>query len=185
MLLIDPEEMWPRDTARRRLGVPHDARVVYVQLGAGRINDIDSDVRRVVDALLAHEDVHVVLGESMLGERLEVDLERVHLVRDYPNALYLKAFDASVQAGGYNSFHEMRSVGLPTLFLPNMNTGMDDQLARCKVAEEEGWGMMQSAQSLSKDVQMLLDMQREVVTGNDPSNGAVDLAGLVLRGRTV
>ena len=22
MLLIDPEEMWPRDTARRRLGVP-------------------------------------------------------------------------------------------------------------------------------------------------------------------
>ena len=140
MLLIDPEEMWPRDTARRRLGVPQDARVVYVQLGAGRINDIDSDVRRVVDALLAHEDVHVVLGESMLGERLEVDLERVHLVRDYPNALYLKAFDASVQAGGYNSFHEMRSVGLPTLFLPNMNTGMDDQLARCKVAEEEGWG---------------------------------------------
>jgi UDP:flavonoid glycosyltransferase YjiC (YdhE family) len=95
-----------------------------------------------VDALLEHDDVHVVLGESMLGERLEVDMERVHLVRDYPNALFLKAFDAAVQAGGYNSFHEMRSVGLPTLFLPNMNTGMDDQLGRCTVAEEEGWGLV-------------------------------------------
>lgn len=182
MLLIDPVEMWPRDTARRRLGVPQDARVVYVQLGAGRINDIDSDVRRVVEALLAHEDVHVVLGESMLGERLEVDLERVHLVRDYPNALYLKAFDASVQAGGYNSFHEMRSVGLPTLFLPNMNTGMDDQLARCKVAEEEGWGIVQSEQTLSQALNRLLTMQRGDFVESDFPNGAVELAKLTTWG---
>jgi UDP:flavonoid glycosyltransferase YjiC (YdhE family) len=159
--------------------------VVYVQLGAGRINDIDSDVRRVVDALLSYEDVHVVLGESMLGERLEIDLDRVHLVRDYPNALYLRAFDASVQAGGYNSFHEMRSVGLPTLFLPNMNTGMDDQLARCKVAEEEGWGFVQSAQSLSKDVQVLMGMQSQQQARNDSSGGAAGLAEFILRGRVV
>ncbi len=37
MLLIDPDEMWSREAARRRLGVPNDARVVYVQVGAGRI----------------------------------------------------------------------------------------------------------------------------------------------------
>ena len=183
MLLIDPEEMWPRDTARRRLSVPEDARVVYVQLGAGRINDIDSDVRRVVDALLAHEDVHVVLGESMLGERLEVDLDRVHLVRDYPNALYLKAFDASVQAGGYNSFHEMRSVGLPTLFLPNMNTGMDDQLARCKVAEEEGWGrVLAEAGQLETALEALLGLDADA-TPFDGVNGAVALASRLLQNR--
>ncbi|RJV02488.1 MAG: hypothetical protein DWC11_01705, partial [Candidatus Poseidoniales archaeon] len=166
-----------------RLGVPQNARVVYVQLGAGRINDIDSDVRRVVDALLAHEDVHVVLGESMLGERLEVDLERVHLVRDYPNALYLKAFDASVQAGGYNSFHEMRSVGLPTLFLPNMNTGMDDQLARCKVAEEEGWGRVLTAgDQLNAALGTLLDLDADA-TPFDGANGAATLASRLIQNR--
>jgi len=175
MLLIDPDEMWSRDAARRRLGVPNDARVVYVQLGAGRINDIDSDVRRVVDALLKHDDVHVVLGESMLGERLEVNMERVHLVRDYPNALFLKAFDAAVQAGGYNSFHEMRSVGLPTLFLPNMNTGMDDQLARCKVAEEEGWGLVLGNQSeLKARIQALFEYS--TIPNAKCTNGAVELA---------
>ena len=42
----------------------------------------------------------------------------------------------------HNSFHEMRNLGLPTLFYPNMNTGMDDQLARCKVAEDEQWGLV-------------------------------------------
>ena len=179
MLLIDPEDMWPRETARRRLGVPQDARVVYVQLGAGRINDIDSDVRRVVDALLAYEDVHVVLGESMLGERLEIDLDRVHLVRDYPNALYLRAFDASVQAGGYNSFHEMRSVGLPTLFLPNTNTGMDDQVARCKVAEEEGWGFVSENHDL-RSIKDLLFMVQNMPEKID--NGSSVLAKELLDG---
>ena len=88
------------------------------------------------------EDVHVVLGESMLGERFDIDLPRVHLLRDYPNSLYYNAFDYSIQAGGYNSFHEVRSYGLPTLFYPNLFTGMDDQLARCMVSVEEGWGQV-------------------------------------------
>jgi predicted glycosyltransferase len=54
--------------------------------------------------------------------------------------MYFNAFDASVQAGGYNSYHEVRKFGLPTVFYPNMSTGMDDQLARCQQAETEGWG---------------------------------------------
>ena len=41
-------------------------------------------------------------------------------------------------AGGYNSFHEAIQSSLPTICLPNMNTGRDDQLARSSVAEEAG-----------------------------------------------
>jgi predicted glycosyltransferase len=81
-----------------------------------------------------------------------------------------------VQAGGYNSFHEMRSVGLPTLFLPNMNTGMDDQLARCKVAEEEGWGLVLGNHSeLKPQIQALL--QYQTTPSAKHTNGAVELAG--------
>ena len=129
-----------REAARRRLMLPLAARVIYAQLGAGAINDSDSEVRLTVEALTRYEDVHVVLGESMIGGRLDISLERVHVVRDYPNAMYFPAFDASIQAGGYNSFHETRNFGLPTLFYPNMETGMDDQLARCMLADEEGGG---------------------------------------------
>ena len=96
----------------------------------------------VIDSLLENDEVHVVLGESMLGNRLDIEMQRVHIIRDYPNSMYLNAFDYSVQAGGYNSFHEMRLMRIPTLFLPNMNTGMDDQLSRCLEAEKEGWGIV-------------------------------------------
>ena len=172
MTLIDSDEMWGREEARRRLGVPIDIQVAYVQLGAGRINEIDSDVRQVVDALLAHDDVHVVLGESLLGDRLQINLDRVHLIRDYPNALFLNAFDVSIQAGGYNSFHEMRKQAIPTLFLPNMNTGMDDQLARCEVAEKEGWGIVnKNIDSIQEDISRILNFgeinEKKILNGSN------------------
>lgn len=142
IVLLDEEDLLSREQARYRLNVPIEGRVVYVQLGAGRINDIDSEVRITVDALLLHNDVTIVLGESMLGERLSFEMDRVVVIRDYPNSMYFNAFDATVQAGGYNSFHETRRFGLPALFYPNMETGVDDQYARCMVAENEGWGVV-------------------------------------------
>ena len=141
-LLHHRDELFDRTTARRRLGLSEDKKAVYVQLGAGRINDITSEVRLVTDLLLEDPNLEVVLGESMLGARLDMNMERVILLRDYPNVLYLNAFDALVQAGGYNSFHEARQVRIPTLFLPNMRTGMDDQLARTRFGEQEGWAVV-------------------------------------------
>jgi UDP:flavonoid glycosyltransferase YjiC (YdhE family) len=181
MTLIDTDEMWGRDAARRRLGVPLDARVAYVQLGAGRINEIDSDVRQVVDALLSHEEVHVVLGESLLGDRLQINLERVHLIRDYPNALFFNAFDVSVQAGGYNSFHEMRCLGMPTLFIPNMNTGMDDQYSRCMVAETEGWGLVHDSKTEINDSIMKLINHKSSIKKFE-SNGSEVLSKYLIGG---
>jgi UDP:flavonoid glycosyltransferase YjiC (YdhE family) len=142
ILLLDDSEILSRNIALKRLGIPLDKRVVYVQLGAGQINNINSEVRLTVEGLLEHPDVHVVVGESMLGARHFVELDRVHIIRDYPNMIYRNAFDFSIQAGGYNSFHESRQLGVPTLFYPNLNTGMDDQLARCRIAKKEGWGLV-------------------------------------------
>ena len=160
IILLDEEELLSREKARYRLGIPLDCRAVYVQLGAGQINDISSEIRMTVDALLKHENLHVILGESMIGSRIEIDLPNVHIIRDYPNSQYFKGFDAVVQAGGYNSFHETRAFGLPALFYPNMETGMDDQLARCKIAEEEGWGIVvpnRSRESIDESIRSLLE----------------------------
>ena len=41
-----------------------------------------------------------------------------------------------------------------------MNTGMDDQLARCKVAEQEGWGIVlenRTKDSIKKSCNKLLE----------------------------
>jgi spore coat polysaccharide biosynthesis predicted glycosyltransferase SpsG len=160
IVLLDDEDLMSRDSARRRLGLPLDCTAIYVQLGAGEINDIQSEIRMTIDSLMEHNNVHVVLGESMLGVRLSVENDRIHLLRDYPNSMYYNAFDATIQAGGYNSFHEVRKFKVPTLFYPNMKTGMDDQLARCKAASVEGWGIVlenRDAKSIRLSIQDLLE----------------------------
>jgi len=177
IVLLDDDELLSREAARSRLMIPEDATAIYVQLGAGEINDIDSEVRLTVEALTSNEEVHVIIGESMIGERLDISLPRVHIIRDYPNSMYFRAFDATVQAGGYNSFHEVRHVGMPTLFYPNMETGMDDQLARCKVAESEGWGRVlevRSKESIMHAVEQLLS-HIGAVEGLLQESGASDL----------
>ena len=140
IVLLNEHELFSRTDARFRLGIPQDCRAIYLQLGAGQINDITSEIRMTLDELLKHDNIHIVLGESMIGSRIRVELPRIHVLRDYPNSQYFNGFDAVIQAGGYNSFHETRAFGLPALFYPNLETGMDDQLARCLLAEEEGWG---------------------------------------------
>jgi UDP-N-acetylglucosamine--N-acetylmuramyl-(pentapeptide) pyrophosphoryl-undecaprenol N-acetylglucosamine transferase len=176
IVLLDESDLLPRKAARRRLNLPLKGRVVYVQLGAGRINDIGSEIRLTVEALLRYDGVTVVIGESMLGERIDINLNRVVLLRDYPNSMYFNAFDATVQAGGYNSFHETRKFGLPALFYPNMNTGMDDQLARCKVAETEGWGKVivnRTPSAISDGIKHLLSMNRK--SSNNTPIGALEV----------
>jgi UDP:flavonoid glycosyltransferase YjiC (YdhE family) len=164
IVMLDSDELLSREKARSRLGLPQDAVVVYVQLGAGEINDIESEIRLTLEALLENPEVFVVLGESLIGGRIDIDLPRIQILRDYPNSIYFNGFDATVQAGGYNSFHETRTFGLPALFYPNMNTGMDDQLARCKVAEEEGWGIVieiRTKSSIMNGVQKLWEIPRQ------------------------
>ena len=160
IVLLDRSDLLSREQARYRLGIPLDCRAVYVQLGAGQINDISSEIRMTLDALLKYDNLHVILGESMIGDRIDIEMPNLHIIRDYPNAQYFNGFDAVIQAGGYNSFHETRAFGLPALFYPNMETGMDNQLARCRIAENEGWGYVvkeRTQKSIQEGIEILLD----------------------------
>jgi UDP-N-acetylglucosamine--N-acetylmuramyl-(pentapeptide) pyrophosphoryl-undecaprenol N-acetylglucosamine transferase len=182
IVMLDSEELLSKEKARSRLGLPQDAIVVYVQLGAGEINDIESEIHLTLECLLKKPNVYVILGESLIGERIDIDMPRVQILRDYPNSMYFRGFDATVQAGGYNSFHETRTFGLPALFYPNMNTGMDDQLARCKVAEEEGWGIVLEKRDKDVIVESCALLINLINTAEkiETSNGAISLSKKLL-----
>ena len=138
IIFLDEGELRPRNDLRDRLGIPRDSIVVYLQLGAGQINDIESDINTCLKALEKFENAYVVLGESLIGSRIPSIGGRVRIISEYPNSLDFKAFDFTIMAAGYNSYHEAIRFSLPTLCIPNMNTGMDDQLTRAEVAEKAG-----------------------------------------------
>ncbi len=58
----------------------------------------------------------------------------------YPMSRYFAAFDAAVAAAGYNAYHELIELGVPSLFVP-MHRETDDQPARARWAEAAGLGL--------------------------------------------
>ncbi len=177
-----------RPNIRAMLGVPKEAVLCYIQLGAGQINDIDSELILTLDALSEHPQAYAVIGESMLGERIQFSHDKVRILRDYPNSMYFGEFDFSVIAGGYNSFHEVINSGLPSICYPNLKTGRDDQLARVSKASEIGAMVVLKSRNRRKiqlAINRLMDRRirksmRKKVISLRRSNGAKDAADWIM-----
>lgn len=182
--LLDRDEIVSRDEARSALGVDTDARTALVTLGAGTINDATSATRIVIDAL-RKLDIDVCVTVPAIAERAGTDDEHVHLVSAYPLSRYLRAFDIAVSAAGYNSFHELLRFGVPTLFLPNLETSLDDQRARANYAASQGWAHSldkpepDSVRAAIDDLLLNGGAMVAKVADIDPGNGSVAAMELV------
>jgi len=161
IMLTDSDNMASKGDLRNRLGIPMDSTLCYIQLGAGNINDIDSELSWTIKALEKHPEIYIVIGESMLGDRLSSEYKRVRILRDYPNSRYFSDFDFAILAGGYNSYHEAIEASIPTICYPNMNTGRDDQLARAMVAENAGCMVVLKSRTENK-IQIAIDRISEL-----------------------
>jgi hypothetical protein len=162
VLLIDEHEQLVAEEARLELGLDPDRPAALVQLGAGNINDVGSTLGIVVDRLGRVDDLQVCLAESAITVEPAEGLE-VHRFSVYPLARYLRAFDLAVSAAGYNSYHELITTGVPTIFIPNLNTATDDQAARARFAEEQGAAVAlydPDAGAIERAVDLVLDPDR-------------------------
>jgi UDP:flavonoid glycosyltransferase YjiC (YdhE family) len=141
MLLCDEDELLPREEARARLGLDADGPAVLLQLGSGNNQALVPVVQHIVSTLEDLGIAQVVIADWVIAEHPLETWPSVTMLRGFPNAHYLRAFDFVVSAAGYNTFHELIGYGLPTIFVPNEKVETDDQLGRSRFAEEQGLGL--------------------------------------------
>jgi len=187
IILADKGELYSREYVRTRLGVPQESLVAYVQLGAGKINDIESELQRVIQLLNEHENLYIIVGESLIGDRINITGERIRIIRDYPNSLSFNGFDFAIMAGGYNSYHEAIEFSLPTIFIPNTETGMDDQVARVKGGSDEGACIISGHgdDAIRKSISIIVsrENQRQFVASCNrlsKPNGALEVSSAII-----
>ena len=174
--LVDPTDLQDRATARRELGLPADAPLALVSLGAGNINDTRGDLGAVVAGLSALG-VGACVTQAAIAEQAGTSLD-VHHVQDFPISRRFAAFDLAVSAAGYNSFHENLRLGLPTLFVPNTRTNLDDQETRVEHAVRAGWALGATDLAASPTQSLLADLldrgpaMAATARAGDPGNGA-------------
>lgn len=182
---LDVDELTNRTEARQALGLPTEGVMALLQLGAGNINDIQSPVGRVARRLLA-AGTHVVVAQSPIAARALDVPEGVQVISYYPLSRHLRAFDLTISAGGYNSFHEAVSFAVPTVFVPNHDTALDDQDARVAEAVRRGLGLAiddlddpDAALDAILDPQVRADLARQCRLEHRPNGAAAAAAHLV------
>ncbi|MGP1395735.1 MAG: glycosyltransferase [Inquilinaceae bacterium] len=185
--LLDASEILPRLEACDALGLDTDRTNVLLQLGSG--NNFDNTPIRdlAIAYLLGQDDVSVACAEWVMADQPHGLPESVRILRKFPLARYFRAFDFAISAAGYNSYHDLIQLGVPTLFVPNEHPMMDDQLARAVFAERHGIGMkvrVGDVYQLDACLKRLLqEDERAAISGRckrfTRMNGALDAAQII------
>jgi UDP:flavonoid glycosyltransferase YjiC (YdhE family) len=185
--LLDKEDLLSRAEAAGRLGLDPSRPSVLIQLGAGFNRDIISLVDHLITQLRQHAQLQVCIAEWLNGAQPLNYWPNVSYLRGYPLSQYFRAFDFSISAAGYNTFHEIVNFDLPTIFIPNRHPAMDDQASRATHAQSlhAAFELEESDLSdLPELVALLLDKKaREFLTTQSKTlhqpNGAADAARLL------
>ena len=160
--LFQKNDAFTRDEARKILGLDLNRPAVLVQLGTGD-SDVNEKMTAALSGLLGWKDLQVILTKQPLdkdGKSLAPDGLDIRVVRYFPLAKVLHAFDASVCATGYNGVHELLPARVPTVFVSNIR-GTDDQEARAKWCHDFGF-------ALRADQANLADVTAKVRQLQDP-----------------
>ncbi len=140
--LYKKESALSRDDARKILGLDLNRPAVLVQLGTGD-SDVNEKLTAALSGLIGWKDLQVILTKNPVdkdGNSLAPDGLDIRVVRHFPLARVLHAFDAGVSATGYNGVHENLPAQLPTVFISNIR-GTDDQEARAQWCHDFGYAI--------------------------------------------
>jgi UDP-N-acetylglucosamine:LPS N-acetylglucosamine transferase len=131
-----------REESRKILGLDPNRPAVLVQLGTGD-SDVNEKMTAALAGLIGWKDLQVVLTKKPIdkdGNSLAPDGLDLKVIRYFPLAQVLHAFDAGVCATGYNGVHELLPAQIPTVFVSNIR-GTDDQEARAQWCHDFGFAL--------------------------------------------
>ena len=141
IIFLDRDELLSASEAIKHLNLDPQKQHVLIQLGAGNINDISSPLRIALDVLSKNKNIQIAVSESVISESAMTLQDNIIGIKAYPLSKYYRAFDFVISAAGYNSFHELIYFGIPAIFIPNLETAVDDQGARARYADKSGTGL--------------------------------------------
>ena len=158
--LFQPSQAMSRDDARKALGIDPHRPAVLVQLGTGD-SDVNEKMSAALSGLLGWKDLQVVLTKAPTdkdGKSLAPIGLDIKVLRYFPLANVLHAFDAGVCATGYNGVHELLPAGLPTVFVSNIR-GTDDQEARAQWCHDKGFALRADQSNLADITEKVRQLQ--------------------------
>lgn len=181
--LLDANEAYSRKSVRDGLGVKRDERLYYVQLGVGSNIILQNALMYVQQHLLKRRKTKVIIGESLVDIPIGVIDKSIKAISIYPSSRYFRGIDFAIAAAGYNTFHELVQFKVPTLFIPNESTVVDDQVNRARNLEQEHAALrLDTLHNLDSKLDLLEKSQKQIIKKlktYEVPNGALDAARMI------
>lgn len=187
--LYESKRTLSRDEARKLLALAKNQPTVLVQMGVGA-KDLDDRISAVLKGLSQWDGVNIVMAKeprNERGESLIPDGLKVNVIRHFPLADVIHAFDAVVCAAGYNSVHEVIPAAIPTLLIAN-NRGTDNQFARARWCQDKNLTLYADSESLRDieaksraltDIETRTRLSQECLKVGELA-GAAEIAGIIV-----
>ncbi len=169
--IYDSKTALSRQAARNLLGIDQSRPAVLVQLGVGEA-DLNAKMNAALSGLLNWPNLQVILTKESLdahGNQLAPAGLDIKIIRHFPLANVLAAFDAAICAAGYNSVHEELAAKIPTLFIPNIR-GTDNQVARANWAVDNQMALSVDQSDLKQITATVAQLAVQSVRDNLASN---------------
>ncbi len=180
---------------RKTLGLPGDAKVLFVtggSLGAQRLN---TAVAKITPALLAkYKDIRVVVQVGR-GNRAQFQQSPRLIVKDfiYDMYRYMGAADVVITRAGATNLAELGMQGRACVVVPNPLLTGGHQVINAQKLAEQGAVVVVTEQELAKDAKPLLLAAEELLDSKEkrtalgdkfqsitPTGGAAKLANILL-----
>ncbi|WP_392508043.1 glycosyltransferase [Naumannella halotolerans] len=189
--LVQRDELLTREQAREDLGLPRDGTSVLLNLSADstdQLVELMTHIQRLLRAQIGDgEQLTIFAPRHALHAAALESVDGIVMKPVYPVAKYANAFDAAISTTGYNSYHELVHLGVPTIFVARATETLDDQNRRAAFAPIAGFGA--SAQSIhglefDEAVRAVMDPRtrarmRKAALEAFPENGANQAARII------
>ena len=138
--IADPKN---RDRVRAGLRDKFDRdfdKLVVTMLGSGVAADLSAHAQTIAAMVDERDDtINLIVVWPTAGVPPGwYGWNNTYVISTHHAALLLQAADLFVSAAGFNSFHEAMYNRVPTIFIPQEQTYLDDQSARAECAAEHG-----------------------------------------------
>jgi len=188
IMVRSKDETFTKEEVIKKLKLPTDKKIVLLNLGGGGDLTTITEYKIIIDKLGHRKDLFFIVPEAPL-KKFELELaDNMMSISYYPLIEIMNVFDAAISATGYNTFHELNYMGVPTIFIPKLR-GLDDQESRARsIDNKSGFCILETEleADLETKFQLLLDNRdsfsqygQNLVTFNGAERAADSVLNLI------
>lgn len=184
IVLLNKEEAAEREEVRTIYEVRKNEMLFYIQLETKGDINMEYMKTRIINILLQKRNIKILIAGSLLEDVVCIDNPRIKILSDYPASNHFNSVDFAITNADYNTYHELVQFRIPTLFIPNQKTVIDDELKRAMYLEKRNAGLcFKVNKDLESQIMELTECKLELkkeLSKLEETNGAIEAAQFIV-----